>query len=745
MHADLIAALVAGYPRAHLVTVVLPGGTIRWTDGGLVVWGSDTYSAHDATYGVLQAIGDITDGIDDDGSPVSLTILPPSLASLADLAAADAQGGRVTIHLTAVHPDTHVMQGDPYRLWIGELDQPRLSPGEVRELEYDILPGEARGLEPNEEQRQTNAFHKLCWPDEKGQEYATDGPKIVRWRDDEPRNALGLLRGRGGADKSNPVEFTYEPEAPLVFPFGRCALSGEMRFRVGYGPTNRYNSYVATCGASGPIQALISVTFDDIDVTFDGDDRSTDGEHTGFEWFSFLPGDQPSAALAGPTGPEAHSGQPDGWTSDHKLSGKPCFMWTGKENSKKDEFRGDFGKPLVTLDGLYGWDSRDVGADIADPTTWPGVIDGATAGLNWAIGRWEGSDGGSPAVYGAPYACVLVGGIGAPLDLIDADAFEAAADVADFLGWEVSAVPTSEEDKTDVLNDLLKAAGAWRSRKSGLISCVSFAEEKTSVLTVTARDCAKAPTVSLGPSRLDRRNTGIGKFRSADHRWEMTAIEAITDSAWVTEDGGRRSKGFSYRFVPDADQCAALVYYDLANEREPIGAEVEFFPWMLQVEAGECVDWEEPEYLLDGVKTMVRRRTYSPANGLVTMEVRSETDAKHAAAIGKTGTAPPATTPGEPVEPVGVPPTNWVVTDDGTTVTMGWRNPIDLGFDNTIRYRATGSTSFGAASSIGGAAGGLGESMSRTDTPGAGTHSYWITAIVNGIESSPVGPETVTL
>ena len=68
MHADMTAALRAGWPIVHLVTVTLPGHTIRWTDAGFVKWGDDTWTARDETYGTLDEIGDITDGIDDDRS-----------------------------------------------------------------------------------------------------------------------------------------------------------------------------------------------------------------------------------------------------------------------------------------------------------------------------------------------------------------------------------------------------------------------------------------------------------------------------------------------------------------------------------------------------------------------------------------------------------------------------------------------------------------------------------------------------
>lgn len=650
MHADLIAALRAGWPIVHLVTVTLPGHTIRWTLGrGYVKWGANLYKARDTTYGTLNEISDITDGIDDDGSPVQITITPPTLASMAALAASDAQGGWVTIHLAAKNPTTGLLVDEPYQLHLGELDQPRLRPGKVRRLEYDIITGEARGLQPNEEQRQTDAFHQYIWPGELGNEFATDGTKRSWWREDEPGNAIGLLSGRGSKD-DNAIEFTYEPNAPLAFPIGRCGVGGDIRYRIGYGPTNRWYSVFATVGASGPIQGLVSAEFDDEVTTFDGSDRANTGSHSGEMWFNFLPGAQPSSALTSPTGTNAPGIPAPGWTSAHKLSGRPCYVWTGKENSKDSEYNGGLPKPTLTIDGLFGHDPRDAGSDITDPTTWPWMEEGCIAALNWSIGRWEGDSGGG--LFGVPYASVLVGGIGAPLDTIDVPAFEAAADIADANAWKMAGVPNSARDKIDVLDDMLRASGALRSRRCGMISCVSFGAAVSSVMTATAADTAGPLDISLAQSRLDRKNTGIPSFYSAANRFEQTAIEPVSNSAWVTEDGGRQTEGFDYLYVPNEDQAAQLCYLELANGREPVSGSGPFKPWMMQLEPGAAFVIDEPEYLLSEAKVRLLKRTWSPMACVAKLEFRQETDAKYTEAMALTGVAPPPTSPE-------TPPTTW--------------------------------------------------------------------------------------
>ncbi len=662
MAPDLVAALKAGWAIVHFVTVSLPGHTIRWTDAGFARWGSGVWKARDPIFGTLHEISDITDGIDDDASPVTLTITPPSMAALEAMASADAQGGWVVIHLAAIDPATGTL-ATPYQLHMGELDQPRLAAGKVRRLEYDIITGDARGLQPNEEQRQSDAFRQLIWPGERGDEFATEGTKLVYWREDEPRNAVGLLSGRGGGkkDDNKAIEFSYEPNAPLAFPFGRVGVGGSLRYRVGYGPTNRWQSVVATVGASGPVKGLVNASFDDEITFFDANNRATNGSHRGEMWFSFLPGAQPSPALTAPTGPNADGGPAGLWSPAHKLSGRPCFMWTGKENSKKSEYRGGLPKPVLTIDGLYGYDplldSTRGGTGncrIDNPTTWPWLNEGARAALNWAIGRWEGR--AASGRYGVPYQTWAVGGIAAPIQTIDVQAFAHAARIADANNWKVAAVPRSDEDKVDVLNDLLKASGAVRSRRCGMISCVSFGAPTPSVLTATEADTIAAPQVSLAPSRLDRRNTGIPSFLSAQHRWELTPIAAVTDQDWFEEDGGRHTEGYSYRYVPAAKQAAQLCYLDMATEREKVEAEVNFKAWMMALEPGVAFDWAAREYGLDGTKVRVWKRTWSPRSCSVKIKFREETDAKYAKAFAQTGEAPPAFAP--PLPPVVSVPVN---------------------------------------------------------------------------------------
>jgi hypothetical protein len=563
--------------------------------------------------------------------------------------------------------------------------------------------------------------------------------------------AVRLLTPKQRAEGSS-TAYRADTDAGIPIAFGRVGCAGIINYRVAYDATNRYQSLFCTVSA-GPIKAFVSFSADDEVTTFDGTlNKATDGAHAGFMWLKRSLGAQPQTALTSPTGTGAGIPAPD-WGTDHRLNGLACYVLTMFENSKLTEFQGGVVKPLHVIEGVFGWDPRldstypggSGSCRLLDPTTWVWIEEGAMAALNWAIGRWAGDSGGG--TYGVPYACSLIGGIGSSLDGIDVASFVNAANVADASGWKVAAYPTTKDDKYAVLTNLLQASGAMPSRKAGKISCITFAEEQASVVTVTAADTAGPVEVSLGQSRLERINTVLPRFWSEAHRWEMVQAGPVTNSAWLTEDGGKRSRGIDYPYVPDADQAAQLAYYDIANAREPISGTVPFKPHMRRIEPGDCFTFDEAGFLLDGIKVKCLRRAYEPMTGMVRITFRQETDAKHTDAYEQTGTTPPVTDPETPPGAYVFPPTDFAAADDAPDIALTWRNPSSLAHNYIEIYRATASTDFDDATLLDTVIGAPSELVLFTDAaPGAGAHSYWLVPVDEDLnEGDPVGPETVTL
>lgn len=434
----------------------------------------------------------------------------------------------------------------------------------------------------------------------------------------------------------DPIEWTASADEPLCFPMGpRVPVAGSVNHRATYGPTNRYQSIVSTLGASGPIQGFLKTTIDDEVVTFAAGGVSTNGKNQGDLWLQTRVGHQPETALTSPAGLDGGAVIPD-WGSAHKMSGRPADMITMKENSKGTGYQGGVVKRLHVVAGLYGWDPRQDSTwpggsgscRLLDPTTWVGIHDGAIAALNWAIGRWEGDSGGG--AYGVPWACSLVGGIGASLPSIIVESFVEAANVSDANDWALIACPDTKEDKFSVFTNLLAAAGALPCRVAGRIGCITRAAPQPTIITVTADLLAGPVELQPMPSRLERKNAAICRYMSEDHRFELTAIAEIGNSTWLTEDRGRkRYLRPDFQYVPYSDQAASLGYLDLADAREPIKGSAPFKPAMRQIQPGDCILWDLPGSVIDGVKVRVVRRRTNPMTGIVRLEFRQETDAKY--------------------------------------------------------------------------------------------------------------------
>ena len=183
MDSALLAALQQQAPAlVLLVTAELPDHTIRSTDGGFVVWGSEMYEARDEVYGVVSSIEDIEDGADGQATRCAITMLPPDDVAMAQLASPAAQGAPITVHLGSVDRLTGLMVGEPDLLARLELDYGRLGVGEGWSLVLENGTEEARQLELNADQRLSDSYHKTIWTGERGLENVTAVKRKIHWQ-----------------------------------------------------------------------------------------------------------------------------------------------------------------------------------------------------------------------------------------------------------------------------------------------------------------------------------------------------------------------------------------------------------------------------------------------------------------------------------------------------------------------------------------------------------------------------------
>ncbi|QQQ19840.1 hypothetical protein JIP62_07070 [Brevundimonas vitis] len=554
--------------------------------------------------------------------------------------------------------------------------------------------------------------------------------------------AIGMLGG-AGREEGKPTDFRLDPDAGIVTAYGRVGCAGNIVHRVAYGLDNKYQTLFCTV-STGPIKGFVSFEADDEVTTFDPTyGKSISGSHEGYMWLQTRLGTQPDTALTAPTGPGSDPTGPPDWDSDNRFSGFAGFAITLLENEKQSEYGGGVVKPLHVIDGVYGWDPRldstypggDGPCRLLDPTTWVFLQRPPLVGLNWSIGVWAGASGGG--TYGVPYACKLINGIGAQVEGIDVASFVAAENVADVRDWKITASPSSKDDKYAVLTQMLQAAGCVPSRTAGRIACVNLAEEVPSLVTVTAADTAGPVEITLGQSRLERKNAITPRHTSAGHRWEMVPLKPISDDAWIADDGGLRPLAVDYPMVPEHNQAAALAYLDVAGAREKITGTVPFKPHMRRIAPGHCFTFDDSNLLLAGVKVRCLKRSYDPMTASVKITFRQETDAKHETALTKVGVAPPVSGTVSPPPPLVSAPTEFEASATDGIVTLGWRNPTSPFFDSVAVVRD------GSVIDI--VAGAPGSFVEIDDSPPAGaSYSYWIYAIdITAEFSAIVGPLTV--
>ncbi len=171
------------------VEILLPGNTIRLLDGpGTVTFSSKTFVGRHSTFGALGPISDIADGVSEEAPRITITVLPPSNAAAATLAAANAQGASVSVWFGTLNPATGLVSDAPELRFIGEVDVPNLRVGQgARSVEFEVSSVWEKLFDDDEGARLSDAFHQWVRPGELGFQYHAETQRQLPWGADVPR------------------------------------------------------------------------------------------------------------------------------------------------------------------------------------------------------------------------------------------------------------------------------------------------------------------------------------------------------------------------------------------------------------------------------------------------------------------------------------------------------------------------------------------------------------------------------
>lgn len=181
------------------VRFLLPGKTLRLLDGAgtvsfVVAGGMETFTGEDAEFGALGAVEQISGGEGDEAPELELTLYPPDATAAATLASPAMQGSEVAIFVGAIDPATGGVIGQPYLIFIGEIDVPTLTVSEgQRELTYSVVSVFERLFENEEGVRATDGWHQSIWPGERGLEFMTGTDSNLYWGATPPAGQTAKL------------------------------------------------------------------------------------------------------------------------------------------------------------------------------------------------------------------------------------------------------------------------------------------------------------------------------------------------------------------------------------------------------------------------------------------------------------------------------------------------------------------------------------------------------------------------
>jgi len=422
------------------------------------------------------------------------------------------------------------------------------------------------------------------------------------------------------------TQILIDPDAPSPYVMGEGYFAGHIRHDTGYGAKlkkvpNPYRFLAVVYSVGGPVQS-ISPRFDF---------ETIPSWYNGFLYTDTQLGAAPEADALSPQ----WAGTP-GWDSSSKLSGQAAIGFSALFDKDGKRFAG---VDLRSSIGSYGqWvkvydprkDSTFPGGSgshrIGDETTYEYSANPALHAGTYAFGRYQSGK--------------RTMGMGLAADAIDWAVIAAWANVCEANGWEnFFGVVYEPGDRWANLKDICFAGGA----DPVVLGQLTFRYRAPTVAldTITEADLTDDDqSVMAMQSFRDRINTGIPKYRSPAHNWEMVDAEPVVNSTFLTEDGEEKRETWPCNFVTDEDQASQLVAYHIWDSRELAPITLVCKPRMRSYRPGECLHLDLPELGLD-TTAIILRRELDPATMKVKLELMGETSAKHAYCLGLTGTAPP--------------------------------------------------------------------------------------------------------
>jgi hypothetical protein len=195
---------------AGLIELALPSETVRFADGGFIVWDGETWRDRHATFGTIGGAEAIEEAGGDEAPGMVLTLNVPSATAAGIVSAPEAQDSPVRFRLVRFDPETgEPVPGADEMVADMVLDRTVLRFGRgARTVELGLVSAADRLFQVNEGNVLSDAFHQRVWPGEDGFANAVEVGMTVAWGvAGAPRGSV--VGGSGGGGGGGGGRFEY--------------------------------------------------------------------------------------------------------------------------------------------------------------------------------------------------------------------------------------------------------------------------------------------------------------------------------------------------------------------------------------------------------------------------------------------------------------------------------------------------------------------------------------------------------
>lgn len=455
----------------------------------------------------------------------------------------------------------------------------------------------------------------------------------------------------------NQTTWKADPWAGVPYAMGRTGTAGNIIFRNTHGDKNSYQNVVTVYSCAGPVESFDKIFIDQVEMAESGPSAYTVGGAGQHILERHQLGETPETGVMSLPPHSNDTGDDPSWTAEHKLSGYAAAQFRFDWDTQGDNTMMQVPQTLREGHWVKVYDPRkdstypggsgshrwvdpltDKAGHDAAKATWEWSENPYLHALHWLLGRWERDRSDLSSTY------KRIIGVGIPIERILLEQFVEGANVCDANGWTMGGVVYSTDDKWDIFKKILQAGGGEPVKHGTKIGCI-VNMPRVSLASITEADIIGEIGVQATQARRDRINACFPRGRFESLFWEVDAATPVVVDSYVAFDGRQRNLEVTYDMVQvaagqDPTQLVQLARYEIENAREfgPITMPLKL-RWY-GYKPGDCVTVTNSEVGLTNQLVMIRNRTLDPATGVVTLSGRTETTAKHAFALGQTGTAP---------------------------------------------------------------------------------------------------------